>query len=113
VSLEFFVSIHRSDVLEIKASRTLSNARRTKASSWTIGGTCVEWSTNEGNIVLHSIAGEAWMVWQSAEGADAREDRVGLPNSAYGFDSGSLEQTHLGASISRESIVPKLLVRSC
>lgn len=34
--------------------------------------------TNEGNVVLHGITGEARVVVDAAKGRNAREDRVGL-----------------------------------
>ena len=68
--------------------------------------------TNEGNVEFLSIACKARVVWQTSEGADAREDGVGLGQSA-GLH-GTLEQfSHLRSSISRQrlhGLVPKAWV---
>lgn len=69
--------------------------------------------TDEGNVVLHIVAGKAWVVGDAAEGGDAREDRVGLnQQSAFPILRLSPYQSfpYLSATITRQSVVPQALV---
>lgn len=73
------VSLCLLNVLEIETATTLSDAGWTKTCSWSVGRACIEWSSNECDVVLYIIGLQAWAVLDAAEGGYTREDRVGLP----------------------------------
>ena len=66
------------DVLEIEPAATLTDTAGPKARSGAVGGSGVEGRADEGDVVLHVVGSEAGRVGDTAEGADAGEDGVGL-----------------------------------
>ena len=66
------------NVLEIEAATTLSNAGGAESRTGPVAGAGVEWRSDESDVVLHLVGGEAWRVLGTPESRDAGEDRVGL-----------------------------------
>ena len=57
----------------------MSDATRTKPRARAIRRPRVERRANERNVVVNVGVGETWVVSYAAEGRDAREDGVSLP----------------------------------
>jgi len=69
--------------------------------------------TNERNVVVDVLVGEAGCVWQAAKGRDSREHGIGLlaPSMPSSGELAGME-TNLCTSISRQRVIPETLKRT-